>query len=378
MADVAQWYHAANDWLAAYDRLRAQGSMAQPESTQLWASQHPGWWWGTTPEERASGQAQAIPLGDLGDPISQLAGLASPFLRAAMQAAAAQPAVPLLRGVGNPYGRASFLRNQRGNLGPPPMNARGEPLPESVTRDPQAGLQRLYHGTPVTYDDFLADKVASPNNVYGPGIYMTTDPGIAEGYAVQTWTPESRRTIQQIQTLQAQQALARARARQAATPRDAQPHLRAAEDAARQEATLRAQIGGMMDNSPDAFAGNAQIRPVYADIRRPFDLTAPLTTESKDTIEQALRAYYHQQGQAVQPWELSDVRSARTPQHLYEALEMLLPSRTEVNQVLQRAGYDGLTHFSGGDATVRHRVWIAFSPDQVYPSFNVPIKTIKR
>jgi hypothetical protein len=45
--------------------------------------------------------------------------------------------------------------------------------------------------------------------------------------------------------------------------------------------------------------------------------------------------------------------------------------KEQTNRLLQRQGYDGITHIGGRARNEPHRAYIAFSPDQVYPSFNV-------
>ena len=325
------------DWQSARQRLA--GGMADPSGQRLSAATHPPWWWGTTAEERANGSAEALPLGDLADPVSQAAFLLAPGLQRGVQAVANRPPLPL----------RSVVGSERGNLGPPPLGMRAgrqEALPESVVREETGELKRLYHGTPRTFPDFEMGPM-DPGSLYGPGIYLTENAEVAQGYAGKGMpygnalksSAEHAANIRQY--------------RQFARAERATGNVQEAEIwegmAAREEANQVKITGAEQPN----------VRPVHADIRRPFDIDA---TYPLDEVA-------HLTGRTT----LLGKRGGWTGQDVYTALEADLGGRAAASQALQDAGYDGITHLGGGMTSgTPHRVYIAFHPDQVYPSFNVP------
>jgi len=129
----------------------------------------------------------------MADPVSQLAFLMAPGLLRGSKAALEAGATPGPR-------LGPRLASERGNLGPPPLGPRGEPLPESVVRDAQGQLQRLHHGTPKQYSDFVM-RQADPDALYGPGIYMTAEPKVAGGYATQGWGDHAKDALSSLEHL---------------------------------------------------------------------------------------------------------------------------------------------------------------------------------
>jgi hypothetical protein len=253
-----------------------------------------------------------------------------------------------LRGLGQGARRSplSLVRGERGNLGPPPVSPEGEPLPGSVVRDGDGHLTRLYHGTQRVYPDFDMAKAGSGagGDLYGPGIYMTDSPEVAAGMQgyVSANLPGGQGTLLAAER-EGQTAL---RYRQIA--REA----RQAGDTARADAFT--EMAASSDANQARLLGDAQpnARPVYADLKRPFDIEGRV---SADDLQQLL-------GQSV-PWS-----HPITGEAAYKELLSRLGSKDAANARLQALGYDGITHL-GGKGT--HQVYIAFSPEQVYPSFNV-------
>lgn len=369
--------YAASDWMSAYDRLRQQG-MAQPEGTQLRAGGMPDWWWQEQQyrERRTPGfiqqpqDAAAIPFGDVADPVSQLAFLLSPHLLAGMKAVGAQAAQPgYSRSIGG------FRLGERGNLGPPPVGPRGELLPESVVRGEQGELQRLYHGTDRVYPDFEMSKTGSGagGDLYGPGIYMTDNPGMAKDYATLGWPREAQEALRSLEVARDMRAYHEAQAASARTPAEAMESLGIAEQIKPLEAQQSARLQELTQYMPSMFKDPANIRPVYADLKNPFPIDKPIpedmakmlweyVAEPGESFRNAFGGAYQNAGKK---WKLSG-------DDFYQILEKRVfgGDKAKVNALLQEAGYDGITHIgSGGGAP--HRVYIAFSPNEVYPSFNV-------
>src|SRR5438309_158108 len=135
------------------------------------------------PEAYAAGgggpaaNAEAVPFGSFADPVSQLAFLLAPGLQRGLGTVA--------EGMTTPGPRLAAFASERGNLGRPPLGWRGGkevPLPESVVRDPQGHLVKVYHGTRTTFPDFDV-QYADPTALYGKGIYTTAHPAVASRYA---------------------------------------------------------------------------------------------------------------------------------------------------------------------------------------------------
>jgi hypothetical protein len=116
-------------------------------------------------------------------------------------------------------------------------------------------------------------------------------------------------------------------------------------------------------------------RPVYPDLKNPFDLSHKTLRPTAEKMFQSL---------GIQGFGLADAdpygrhgldasQGGIANASIYRAMtDILGGDKALVNQVLQRHGYDGITHFGGGRTYGdQHRVAIAFSPDQVYPSFGV-------
>lgn len=333
------------DWLSAQHRL-GQGRVSDPSQDAIGPAHVPDWWW----EQQRARQAQtpglipqpqdveALPLGSLGDPVSQLAFLAAPGLlrgaKGVVDAAATPGPSSLMRG--------GMLGSQRGNLGPPPMSATGEALPESMVRDETGQLQRLYHGTSRVFPDFEMAQSGSGagGDLYGPGIYMTNSPHIAETYS--ELGPIPMETVaKDVPQIQAVLALRK----QGMFLGD--PNIRLEQTGMNEEEPLYTVLtkGWRPSN----------VRPVYADLKRPFTMDKRVGIDTYEALGSP-----------------SGYGSNTSGQQLYENLVSELGSKEAVNKHLQELGFDGITHIGGANTGGQaHRVYIAFSPDTVYPSVNV-------
>ena len=302
------------------------------------------------------------------DPVDHLAGLLTPSgLRLMRQMGAAMteplPAAALRSG------RAGLARNERGNLGPPPVDAQGRPLPQSVVRDAEGKLEKFYHGTAHQYTDFTVKGArGAGGDLYGPGIYMTRDPLAATGYSV----PESPLLQHVSGDIANQLAIRRLRddiqtATSAGKPAKFVQGLQ--DELERKIALSRAdEKKGAWYLQTLAQGEQPNIRPVYADLKRPFDIDAPA---DKALVEHAVRSGLDD-GIPLKANGRIDWDELPTNKDVYQALTAHLRDKGEVNDWLQANGYDGILHMARNfPQRMTHQVAIAFSPDDVYPAPNV-------
>lgn len=325
--------HTLYDWLSAKNRLAA--GMVDPSGQTLTADYHPPWWWGTTAVERASGQAEALPLGDIGDPVSTLASLLSPgaltITRGRIAELAARP--PLLRPA-LPGAALPGWRGQRGNLGQPPIRGQHY-LPESAVRDVDGQLRKLFHGTNKTYPDFDL-RAMNPDSIYGPGIYLSSSPALAGEYAISQWPQAAKQVVTGV-----------------------------AEDPLAYQTLAQA-----FKQAPQRFAAPAQIRPVYADLKHLFDIDAAL---APGAITDIARQLPPQARQAFKAALGAQGGSPSTGGQVYSILETLMQDdKAAINKMLDAVGFDGIVHRGLATASGQPTTsYIAFSPQNVYPSVAV-------
>jgi hypothetical protein len=236
---------------------------------------------------------------------------------------------------------ATFAGNAlpfRGALRAPLLQTKAKYLHPKTGEEPT----RVYHGTSQTFREFDPVK-ADPYGLYGPGFYHTENPKVAAGYALEQHpiglTPRIER----------------------ATAEEAQDYF----------ARVWGRPGEVVEESPGLFAlkpykVSANIRPAHLDIRNPFDIERRM---EPDEVRRLLTEAGHPMAQTPKNLE-GYVKSNLTGEGVYGSLLAHLGSKDAVNAFLQRAGYDGITHaggkISGGEP---HRVWIAFSPEQVISPF---------
>lgn len=349
----------ARDALASYP-LPGVNVHAQPDLSQAWLQEQ---------------TIEPVPFGSFADPVSQLAFLMAPGvlrgLKGTLDAAAAPG--PGLRGL---------LASERGNLGPPPVGPRGEPLPGSVVRDAEGRLQRLYHGTNKVYPDFEMGK-ADPGGLYGPGIYTTDTVDVAQGYAIQDWPKEAREVLQRLQRLRESKSAYEQAAAEAAQ-RGAPEARQWMQEASRYEGLMRDQEALMSEAGqyfPSVFERPANIRPVYADLKNPFDMEGRLNEAAvRKLLGQSPGTEYESVDNMLSGWFQRPPGSRATHELSmsgHDTYNLLVQrgfggDKNAANAFLAEQGYDGITHMGGAVTGGQpHRVYISFSPDTVYPSFNV-------
>jgi len=351
------------DWLSAQERLRQGGIPAESLTT-------PRPWWQDVltraamqtpvvgplfapPQSRPVPQegVEPLPLGSLGDPVSQAAFLMAPGLLQGTKATAdllGQPGYSRSFGQGGPL---TMLRGERGNLGPPPVSEYGEALPRSVVRGADGTLTKLYHGTGGAYPDFEMSQAGSGagGELYGPGIYLTDSPAVAGGDSAAISSAYDALVARRETDL----ALSSSSYHRATVQRDFEARVNALD------------LGYASTGRP---RGTPNVRPVYADLKRPFDIDAPIGAAD---VERVLRAT--KDPAALARAEAagrggSAALSGMTGQDAYQMLTSYVDKGAAAD-ALRQAGYDGITHVGGGTTgTAPHQVYIAFSPEHVYPA----------
>lgn len=280
------------------------------------------------------------------------------------------------------------LAGEWGNLGPVPV-AKGQVLPETVVRT------RLYHGTQRSYPDFSVEE-AAPTSLYGPGIYLTDDPRIAGGDPAQGMRgyagtlAERQQRVQRLEEAvgpwrdKAAYARTQLKLVQGQLAQETDPAVQARMHArmTQYQQDLDAALDQLLDAQHwqrQAEREGPNVRPVYADLRNPFDMDAVVPEAQiralfaqtpgaqHESVDNMLAGAMRREGTQpmLQPMTGNDV---------YELLTVrgFGGDKERVNHFLQQAGYDGITHI-GGRLTGHppHRVVIAFSEDSVYPAPNV-------
>jgi len=320
-----------------------------------------------TPPERAAMSGEIRPAAWYADPIEVGSQVMAPRL------------LPYARGVGEMFagrelgagGRLSLLKGEAGNLGPVPVHPEtAEPLPHSVVRGARGNLTRVVHGTDVTFPDFDPNFYGrgAGGDLYGPGIYTSQAPSVTQGYSFRNWPAEANDMLREIKHLHynadwygdaanlGEAGVSSAEAREAA-----QAYRSQAEQ-------VQARLSRHMDQNPWLYQGAPQSRPVYLDIRQPFDIDAPVDPAAARKLFDAAGTPLSSTNSGFR--ELVEGGGA-SGHDVYRRLEQELGNdRGAVNKLLRDAGYDGITHW-GGQGSNQHKVWIAFDPASVYPAANV-------
>lgn len=263
---------------------------------------------------------EPVPFGAMSDPVSQVAFLGAPGLLRGMKAVGeglTTPGPSLGSFVGSRG--PQFRLGERGNLGPVPRGTQGEPLPESVVRE-GGKLTKLYHGTNRAYPDFDPSYFGSGagGDLYGPGVYLTDNHYMAQTYATGTTRPS--------------------------------PFLRG----------IRPESEGAAPN----------IRPVYADLKKPFDVEAPADKGLVKKLQGLADDGAWREGMFKDDGTTLDVS---TNKDVYRHILKNVGYKEDVNDWLQANGFDGIK-YPGGAATggkKTHQAYVVFSPEHVYPSPNV-------
>lgn len=181
----------------------------------------------------------------------------------------------------------------------------------------KSGPIPVYHGT-IHGDigEFDKSKIGS-ENLYGPGFYFTEDAGIAKEYADKYVVDES---------------------------------------------------GNRKEIAP-------RIITAYLNVRQPFDIDSELSPVAMGNIKSVVSKMAKKRGadkrigwldESLQPDPETGESISPRGNVVYENMAQLVGHEV-ANNILQSAGYDGITHI-GGDRMGgghHHRVWIAFEPNQI-------------
>lgn len=197
----------------------------------------------------------------------------------------------------------------------------------------------VFHGTPQVFGEFDIGK-AQPG-LYGKGIYFTENPAITEGYAgksVARWHPDFQRTLDNL----------RADAKRLG---DAMP-------------AGNRQLLNDLEASAAPVAPN--VRPVFLNVKKPFDVEAAIEPAQLKKIAAVLDDLIPGTKLAK---EFSSITDYVSGSRLYDILrEKFQPDM--VTAILKKAGYDSITHIGGKVSGGKpHRVWIVFDPKQAISAF---------
>ena len=205
---------------------------------------------------------------------------------------------------------------------------------------PEGRLKRVYHGTAQTFDQFDPAK-ADPAALYGPAAgYFTEDPKVAGGTGPGKLGYAQPRGLNQYKAeFFATEAEAAAFAK---TTENAQvtklPHY------------YRDRPFQVTFLDPERTAA-PQVRPAYLDIQRPFDINKEFT---EDEVWQIGQASGHDVVQREDLPEMHEntlwakVEHGPTGENIYRVLEGAFGGdRAAVNDALEAAGFDGITHVGG-------------------------------
>ena len=190
--------------------------------------------------------------------------------------------------------------------------------------------RRLYHGTSAVFE--RPSEGLFKKGLYGPGHYMTENPKVASGYAgkyyPELWGTTGRTYL----------------------PDEVVPH-----------GPVKTGLGptGYEVPRPKVPARQPNVHPSFANIRNPFDIDRVADPALVTKINEITTTRWGQEplGPKVKNKEV------------YQLLLRMFDDKGSVNDWLQANGYDGITHMAGESTGKRHRVWIAFTAEQVVPAF---------
>jgi hypothetical protein len=207
---------------------------------------------------------------------------------------------------------------------------------------------RVFHGTDRVFDEFDPKTIGLGHDP-GPGFYFTDSPQSASEYAL--GYRDMEHSIEGIPAASQQEAMT------------------IAEEAARKRGL---RVGQVVEEEEGSGAWTAllvppdvapNVRTAYLHISKPFDIDKPVPEAAQKRIAGAL----------PKPEGFS-VTAGASGEAVYDRLSRLV-GRDKANDVLRRAGFDGITHV---DFTMKgsreHRVWIAFESSQIHAAYEGPFK----
>lgn len=237
----------------------------------------------------------------------------------------------------------------------------------SVVTDEQGKPRAVYHGTGKggwkAFDPNKRDATA----LYGPGYYFTEDRVIAKEYTEKGLEPQflkgdAKQTGAIVRQRLTELAGSDSQAKALLRYGDDQLADFIGQDSA--EGKVLQQTGvdvGDLYGDPNA---NPEVKRVYLNIRNPLDVDSEMPRDVLEKL-QALNAA------SGGKYDLTQLRPES--KNVYYALENGAGDKTRANEILRKAGFDGITHMGGGRWTAGskpHRVWIAFEPTQIKATDN--------
>lgn len=275
-------------------------------------------------------------------------GILSPEERASLEAQAAETL--------HAAQAARYTERQRITAGGNELNPVSDGpahLVGSKVSDSNGKPLRVYHGTSAAFDTF-DPTMFGQYELYGPGIYHTEAPDIASGYT--------------------------------GVPQD--------------------WMSNPLASTNDY--GNPNVRPAFLDIKNPLRIDHNYSMDEAQQLISRLEAEHPEYRWDTARMDMLPYRTSAelnpaefdgsiSGEHLYGLLSEVeyagkqqgpvqhndpwyngieptdrpfLLGKAGLNAALQDIGYDGITHIGGAlTDNPPHRVWIAFSPDQVHPYF---------
>ncbi len=250
--------------------------------------------------------------------------------------------------------------------------------PQSTVVDAQGNLLPLYHGGTGNFQDFDVAFLGSAAGQIYSGFFFAEDATVASHYATYRRKDGTRATHAElvaslqdtITTYEAhlpqQHFEADLAERQGQTTK---AHLRRSmiRELGEEIARLRQQMDTIGEAGPN-------VRPVYLDIRNPFDATQTFDEADLDPIRSAIDQRFGEgaSDNAMDRMEDAMVMSNLLGSDVYKGFARYsqdeMGERIGVKgmtQALQDLGYDGLFHIGKQDG----RVWVAFHPNQILPVF---------
>jgi hypothetical protein len=277
-----------------------------------------------------------------------------------------------VRDVARVEARAQGFRERVSNeylLSPPK-----DPLESTRVVDEAGKARRVYHGTGATFEKF-STNVSDEAALYGPGVYFTESPKIAGGYAGKI-PPSRYPTNEDLAEYFKPGRIVKSHYGHDKvlefTPGEKRPGARGwrvkvqSVDPKTGEPTGHPRIHWTTPDELVYPAAAPQVKPAFLDIRSPFDIDAKIDSDTVRKVTGAARDLLDAVGAKTSLYDY--IRQPHTNEQLYDAVVRLAGGEKRMaNIVLQKAGFDGITHMGGArTGSDPHRVWIAFEEAQVH------------
>lgn len=226
-----------------------------------------------------------------------------------------------------------------------------------------------YHGTKYSFKDFDIRK-AYKDGLYGPGHYFTSSPEIAGVYSTSLDAGKYIRDTdgsllqQKEKFFKTQESADRFLSRMMNTNRGME-HF---------DKINLSKVGDQLSlkYASSIKGAGPNIRKVFLDLKNPFNMDAKYSREAVSDIA----SHFGEHQKAIINNILGNQQTASGAsiyEHLvgYEGRYPYTTSKTNMNDILQKAGFDSIKHKGGGIGGVHteHDVHIAFKDQQVKPFY---------